>query len=198
VNWLKKASASIEPVDIYSIFALSLIPPNVNLGEYEAMARFEAQFLRDKFVNVFTALMRKQIAKYLSRPDRYDPQQVTFLSQYPSATPAQLSKMFNTATFRSENHRSYYPDEVYNVQWGDIANAVDNLSKSNNISSIITDLAGQGGLLNLVHNTGTLVLDKLPRYHKLLFALNDCQNSDEQTVINNANPDVKEILRHVA
>lgn len=198
MNWLLRSSSSdISPTDIYDIFALSLIPPRENLGDYEKLINFESEILKDKFVSIFMSLMRSQIKKYLGREDRYDPDQMDFLDTHESADAPSLERMFDSATFRSERHRTYSPEDIYNTRWAEVARSVGKLANSSGFREIVLNLAGQGGLLNLIHNTETSILDKLPGGMRLLAALDECHSAEPRQIISKANPDVRNILRAI-
>lgn len=187
------ATVAITPMDIYDVFALTLLGRS-DLGEDTPLARFEADRLREKFLAAFMPLLRYQIEKYLSRPDRHDPEQVEWLETAPTAAPAELARMFDTATFRSERHRAEAPEDVYNARWAEIARAIDRLQGKRGLD-VVFELGGPGGLLNLVHNTMTSVLDKLPDWQGLLDALNMCHGGTPADVRAGANPDIKRLLR---
>ena len=187
------AGAAVTPTDIYDVFALTLLD-KAGLGDDAPLARFEANQLRDRFLGVFIPLLRRQIRKYLDRPDRYDPEQAEWLEKADTAEPDELARMFDTATFRSERHREDYPEEVYNTKWAEIARGADRLQKAKGLAAVF-ELGGPGGLLNLVHNTGTLVLDKLPGWRGLAGALDRSHTGTPAEIYAKASPDVRNILR---
>jgi len=190
-----RASAKIGPGDVYDAFALSLLVGQPLPAEDRKLADFEAGWLRNHFVVVFLPLLRRQVEKYLERSDRYDHDQKSWLVTAPDADADELARMFGTATFRSERHRSEHPDDVHNDRWAEIAAAVGRLSRASGLGDIALALAGQGGLLNLVHNTGTSVLDKLPDWHGLWKALEACASGTPAQVYAGASPDAKRLLR---
>jgi Fe-S-cluster containining protein len=190
-----RASAKIAPGDVYDAFALSLLVGQPLPAEDRRLADFEAGWLRNHFVVVFLPLLRRQVEKYLERPDRYDPDQMGWLATAPDADTDELARMFGTATFRSERHRSEHPDDVHNDRWAEIAATVGRLSRASGVGDVALALAGQGGLLNLVHNTGTSVLDKLPDWHGLWKALEACASGTPAQVYAGASPDARRLLR---
>ncbi len=193
MSWLRKLAADgITPQDIYSVFALSLIPKMSSMSEDNQLLLFEATYLRDKFVREFTYLLRRQIKKYLMR-GRYDYSKESWLNSYETASPGELGDMFNQATYRSEHHREEYPDEIFNEKWGTIAKAVERVVNSNTVNDIIMSLAGTGGLLNLVHNTQTSVLDKFLNGYAILDALNEADSGDPYTIVSKADPDIQKL-----
>jgi hypothetical protein len=84
---------------------------------------------------------------------------------------------------------------VHNDRWAELAAAVGRLSRASGLEDVVLALAGQGGLLNLVHNTGTTVLDKLPGWTPLWRALEACAGGTPAQVYAGAGPDVQRLLR---
>ena len=191
----RASAGGIGPGDIYDAFALSMLVGQPLSAEDRRLADFEAGWLRNAFVVVFLPMLRQQVKKYLGRPDRHDPDQRGWLATAPDADAAELARMFGTATFRSERHRSEHPDDVHNDRWAEIAAAVGRLSRASGLGDITLALAGQGGLLNLVHNTGTSVMDKLPDWHSLWKALEACAGGPLEQVYAGAGPDARRLLR---
>jgi len=183
-------ASGLRPSDVYDAFALTLLP--ADLGDDARLAAFEGDHLRDKFLAAFLPLLRQQVAKYLGRPDRHDPEQAGWLETAPDAGADELARMFDTATFRSERHRSYAPEDVHNTRWADIARAAGRLGRTSGLDAA-REMAGQGGLLNLVHNTETTVLDKLD--WDLADALDGCHTGTPADVLAGASPDVRRLLR---
>jgi Fe-S-cluster containining protein len=190
-----RASAGIGPGDVYDAFALSLLVGRPLPAEDRRLADFEAGWLRNHFVVVFLPMLRQQVEKYLGRPDRHDPDRRDWLATAPDADADELARMFGTATFRSERHRGEHPDDVHNDRWAEIAAAVGGLSRASGLGDVALALAGQGGLLNLVHNTGTNVLDKLPGWRGLWEALEACAGGAPAQVYAGARPDMRRLLR---
>lgn len=204
MSWIKKATINkraqtapqFNPQDIYDSFILTLLLGQKFSPELERRLDFEAEYIKERVTTTFTDAMRKQIAKYISRPDRYVPDVLDWLKTYPTADIYELAMMLETATMRSERHRAMNPDEVRNERWGQIGQKAAELASTSGWKNIVLTLTGQGGLFNLVHNTGTSVLDKFSNGRQLLDALNFCQrNKDVRLLAQNASQDIRDIVR---
>jgi len=173
----KLASGDISDEDLYNIAIMFLaayknVPPKL-----VAMMDRLANDIKIKIYNIFMLLMKKQIAKYLSRQDRFLPEKIDLLEKYQNASAKDLSRMFGEATTRSLRHRQSSPKDVYNTKWKKIALAVARLRDSKGYREISHGLLGynkkSGGLLTLVHNTDTPVADKLPNGYHILQILDE-------------------------
>ena len=186
MNWFIKISSSAIPVEyVYDVFAISFINHPLEQDEKQII-EFHLEQIRDYISKVFLELMRKQIVKYVQR-ERIDNNKLEFLNKQ-NASAKELATMFNQYTFRSDMQRN-------NVNWGNIALAVDKLQSCNNINCIVSALGGVGGLFNLVHNTGTPVLDKLTNGYALLDAFEKCHLSkNPKEIISKASKDIRKII----
>ena len=203
MNWyytkIKTAQATLPKTYIYDPFAILLLQTkNMSLDTFQKHIIDERmQVIKNHIIDIFEGMMRDQIQKYLSRPDRYDPKQIDFLKTYPTATSEDFSKMFGEYTFRSQRARNEDPELLHNDNWKNVANQISKLKKINDGFQIAQVLGEQSGLYNLVHNTYTTVLDKMSNGKELLQALNDC-NSRLNTIRNYipyVSKDIKEVLK---
>lgn len=180
MNWYKIiTSSSSIPVDfIYDTFTIQFLPNQFLTEDDQFVIDYRMQTIKENLIANFKSLMIKQIEKYLSRPDRYlQDKKQEIISTYQNGSFTQLAKIFNQLTTRSANHRSYSPEDIYNTNWGNIALSLASLEKMSSAKEIAQSLANPNGLFNLIHNTGTVVLDKFVNGNQLLKALDECNNA---------------------
>jgi len=205
MSWLKKAqrqkraAASLQSSDIIDAFVVNELLQSGRLtDEQVSVLNFEMNVLKDKIVRIFTKMMREQVAKYAGRRDRYVKQTLDWLKTYPTADAAELALMLDTATTRSARHQRA-TGEVRNVKWGEIGYKVAELNMSNDAKRIVSTLIDQGGLFNLIHNTGGPILGKLPGGGSLMEALNfAAQAREPKMLIPRASSDIREMAQTVS
>ena len=203
-NWYKKHSTIIKisslifPTEyIYDSF---LIGKFINLDLVENYQKEEIKehinLIKKTVILVFLKLMRAQIEKYLTKSDRHIDKYKKYLEEnYRNATASMLKDMFNIMTTRSLRARQENPDYFYNSNWGKIASVIEEIENTNDTMNIIQLLTNQNGLFNLVHNTGTPVVDKLENGSNLLNALEECHTSrNPKELLNKSSYNIREII----
>lgn len=208
MSWFRsitKSAETISSTDVVDAFVLmrllqlsSSVSPHIQQF-LQSEIRNSAQRLQRKFVSVFTDLMRRQIKKYLEERPKSDKRVVggteEWLSTYPLVSLVELVFMIDTASQRSIR-RQQQEGKTRNEAWAKIGYKVAELAEARDPKSILESLTFQGGLFSLVHNTGSLVLGKLPG--NLLQSLNLCnQARDIQQLLPYASDDVREIARDI-
>jgi len=150
---------TISAKDIFNFYYLWHFAVNepklANTSYSKEVIGYYTQQFKQKYLRLFSKLLYKQLAKYVSRgrvePD-FPTQMVT-----PSASPKDLAMMMKK-TFRSDMKR-------HNDRWDLICDFTENLSNSTSAKDIFTWV---NQLNNAVHNTKTNVLDKFPNYYSEL------------------------------
>ena len=187
MNWFSKTSSSgyyINPKFIYDSFSSTLLK-NVS-QEQESILNFHFNYIAKEIVSVFSSLLRDQIKKYIER-NRIDSNKKDVFENIDSIPLSGLPEIFNKYTFRSDMVRN-------NERWGLIAQKINELNSASGWRNISNLLTFQNGVLNLIHNTGTSVLDKFSNGSALLLALENCQNGNVKNIVFNSSKEVKEMF----
>lgn len=199
MNWacrLRKlaGSLSIPPAYIYDGFTITLFQQTPDTDEIPLL---DDQMNMEKvhIVETFLRLMRDQVAKYASRPDRYIAEYLPQIQRYPTMSALELSQVFNQFTTRSKNHRNYVPEEVNNTRWGEIAMAVHRLEQARGYRNIAQQMITQNSVFNLIHNTGTRVLEKFANGAALMAALEECHSGNTAVIIAKSSREVRQAAR---
>jgi len=190
-------SLSIPVNIIYDSFAIQFLVPYVKNGYDNVIIRSRISYIKKALVKIILKLMKQQVLKYLSRKDRYiEKYKEEILQMINNNLASNYIEIFGKMTLRSANHRSHYPEDQYNDKWKQIAVITNDLANCSSSSEAIDIITRQNGLLNLVHNTETLFLDKFTNGNDLIQALNRCNNA--QTVNGlylYVSDDIKELIR---
>lgn len=178
---LREAIATLSPTDIYDFYWIcSALSYNQIDDSNTRTAHFYLRELQELYVRVFTDLLTKQIEKYAQR-GRVDPNFKISLSRHPESIRRMMAQ-----TFRSDMTRR-------NDVWNMIADYLVGLSSTNNVDRICYYI---DRINNSVHNTKTLVLDKLPQGHQLLQALDTTHNSkNPKDYAQFVGPEVRRLVR---
>jgi hypothetical protein len=161
-------SESLSARDIYNLYfllTLSQVRPDLFKTDYGAytLEYYTNQFKR-KWMTIFTRMMQKQLAKYSSR-NRIDPD--FDKTRIDSNSPNVLAGLMK------KTHRTQKFDDKGNIRRNDRWELLgDDLIKLDNASSVSDILMTIDHMNNIVHNTGTSMLDHLSNYRgELLKAL---------------------------
>lgn len=156
------------------------------------IAHFYLKEIQNLYVAVFTELLTKQIEKYVQR-GRIDMAQgqPAFDVKQIRAAPFQqrpaLIKHMMAKTFRSDMQRR-------NDVWDQIADHLANLATTGVITKICYYI---DRINNSVHNTKTLVLDKLPNGMALMQAFDMCHKAkNPKQFVQFVSPEVRQLVRH--
>ena len=160
-------NGELKPQDIYNFYYVTILFQEGSLSAYgKSIAIPLIKGLKQKYIRNLVPLVQEQLYKYLKRgrldPGAYERDHVT------SASPGQLDD-FMRATYRSDMKRR-------NTVWESLTGNLKALAAAISPNDVIHYI---DRVNNDIHNTGELVLTKLPGGYKIADALN---------VANNANP----------
>lgn len=156
------------------------------------LAHFYLKEIQDLYISVFTELLTKQIEKYVSsgRIDMQQGKPAFDVRQIRAASPQQrpaLIKSMMAQTFRSDMQRR-------NEVWNQIADHLYNLANTGLINKICFYI---DRINNSVHNTKTLVLDKLPNGMELLQAFDNAHKArNPREFARFVSPEIRRLVRH--
>lgn len=160
VIWEADATTNLTARDVYDFYFLWTVlqtqPAVLETQFGREIATETARRLQYKYVAMFRTLVANQIEKYVARKriDQDFPV-ATWMTEQKDADPAKLLDWMKR-TWRSDMHRR-------NTQWEEIATHLSGLAEAQTIKDKFFHI---DRLNNLTHNTGTLVLDKLPGYSR--------------------------------
>jgi len=184
---------TLTPTDIYNFYWICTALSYEQIEDEKVqLAHFYLKEIQDLYVSVFTELLTKQIEKYVSR-GRIDMQQgqPAFDVKQIRAAPLQqrpaLIKQMMAKTFRSDMKRR-------NEVWDQIADHLYNLANTGLINKICFYI---DRINNSVHNTSTLVLDKLPNGMGLMQAFDNCHKSrNPKEFARFVSPEIRKLVNH--
>jgi hypothetical protein len=181
---------------IYDAFIIQYVGYNKFTPDGRAAVKPYVFNIRDYIVEIFTNLMRKQVKKYLSRPDRIRKGHERELQEIVDKKDAsRYGEAFYKHTVRSLSHTDDDGNPIPNKRWGQIADKVQELRNSPDPASIVENLTYAGGLYNLIHNTETPVLDKFENGRELTKALNKCNDTKNyKLLLKDASPELSLIV----
>jgi hypothetical protein len=166
-------SGILSPTDIYDFYWLCTgLSFDQIADEDERLARFYLQEIQNLYIKVFTELLTAQIEKYV-RKGRIDTVEgkpafdSSKLRTLPERERINQIQSMMKQTFRSDMQRR-------NERWELIAEYLLGLANTGVTKNICYYI---DRINNAVHNTRTLVLDKLPGAERLLKALDDVHRS---------------------
>jgi hypothetical protein len=184
---------TLTPTDVYDFYWICTALSYEQLADEDVrIAHFYLKELQDLYVMVFTELLTKQIEKYVQR-GRIDMVQgkpafdVIQIRQAPFHQRPALIKSMMAQTYRSDMQRR-------NEVWDQIADHLYNLANTGAINRICFYI---DRINNSVHNTKTLVLDKLSNGPQLLQAFENCHRArNPRQFARFVSPEVRRLVRH--
>jgi hypothetical protein len=188
----------LTPTDLYDFYWLC---SGFSYGQFngamedskdEQVARFYLQEIQNLYIKVFTELLAAQIEKYVKR-GRIDMAQgkpafdIMQLRNAPFHKKPSLIKYMMAQTFRSDMSRR-------NDRWDMIADYLVGLASTGSTSKICYFI---DRINNSVHNTQTLVLDKLPNAAQLMVALDAVHHSGTpKEFASKVSPEVRRLMKN--
>ena len=184
---------TLTATDVYDFYWLCTAISYEQIQDEELrLVHFYLKEIQDLYVVVFTDLLTKQIEKYAERGriDMVQGQPAFDVKQIQAAPfqqrPALIQHMM-AKTFRSDMQRR-------NDVWNQIADHLYNLANTGVINKICFYI---DRINNSVHNTKTLILDKLPNGPQLLQAFDIVHRArTPKQYAQYVSPEVRRLVRH--
>jgi hypothetical protein len=177
INLLESQAPYFNERKIYDFYTLSYLWQTTKDNRKEIS--FELSELKDYYLIAFKPLIINQLYKYWTR-ERLD------IGSYNEGDLTEdksfaILKTYMESTYRSDMKRR-------NVVWNKLVEHLSKLEVTNNSNDIVYLI---DRINNVVHNTGTSILDKFENYSVVLKAFKDCHEKNPDDYRNMTSKQIK-------